>query len=186
MSDAIKNWLPITKRNRVALGFAFAALVMFVVWNCFPSYITHYASSHTTYTFEGLVFMMIWPEMVDLGNYLSVIRSPDINGFIRVAASMALLLNGLLVLMIVPLWKMIHASKFLTIPLAVANFVGGLVVLWILFKENLDTSPAPYEVATLLMIALTMLVLSLALFIFKNELGLRDDLEVKKMMGNGD
>ncbi len=174
----MKDWLPITVRNRVALGFASAALVMFVTWNLFPYY------EFGAKSFDQRIVTIIWPEMVDPDSYLNVIRSPDIDGFLSVAASMATLMNGLLVLTIVPFWKMIHASKFLTLPLAVANFAGGLVVLWILFKENLHSDPVPYQAATLSMIALTMLVLSAALFIFKNELGLRNDLKVKKRMGD--
>jgi hypothetical protein len=178
---AIKDWLPIMKRNRVALGFAFAALVMFVTWNFLPYY-----GAMRAHESDGLVFMMIWPEMVNPDRYLNVIRSPDIDGFIEVVARMAILLSGLLVLTIVPLWKIIHVSRLLTIPLAVANCVGGLAVLWLLFDDNMHVNSPPYAFAALIMIAFTMLVVSTALFIFKNELGLRHELEVKKMMGGGD
>jgi len=34
----MSGWLPLTARNRVALGLAALALVMFVMWNCLPHY----------------------------------------------------------------------------------------------------------------------------------------------------
>jgi len=175
MIEAIRNWLPITARNRVALGFAVAALVMFVTWNCFPSY--EYGSR----IYKGLVITEIWIDIVDPDFYLHVFRAPDMDGFLAVAACMTLLLNGIVVLAIVPFWKVLHSSNYLRIPLAVANFAGGSVVFWLISKmetEYLD----PYRDATNLLIVLTMFALSAALFIFKNELGIRHELEVKKMM----
>lgn len=193
MIIAIKDWLPITVRNRVALGFAFAALVMFVTWNLLPFYESEYTTNQKThYEFKGLIFMGVWPEMVVPDNYLYVIRAPDVEGFLSVAASLALLLNGAIVLALAPLWKIFHASNYLRLPIAIVNLVGGLVVLKFFFEsvfDEFDDSPlndsAPYQNMTLFFIALTMLMIFVALLIFKNELSLRHDLEVKKMMGGG-
>ncbi len=183
MSDAIKDWLPITKRNRVALGFAFAALVMFVTWNFLPYYEYGAMSSNQR------VLIIIWFGMVNPDNYLNAIRSTDIDGFLWIAHSTALLLNGILVMVVIPFWKMIHSSEYLKMPLAVANLVGGLMWysnLYEIFRYKDSDYSTPYLYATYLLIALTMFTLSAALFIFKNELGLRHELEVKKMMGGGD
>lgn len=79
------------------------------------------------------------------------------------------LLNGIAVLAIVPFWKVLHASNYLRIPLAVANFPGGSVVFCFISKEEFDYN-TPYMTATFVLIALTMFALSAALFIFKNEL----------------
>jgi hypothetical protein len=77
---AIKDWLPITDRNRVALGFAFAALVMFVWWIFCRIIIMGGA----------LVMTNIWADIVNPDFYLHVFRTPDIDGFLAVAACMAL------------------------------------------------------------------------------------------------
>jgi len=189
MNDTIKDWLPVTARNRMALGFAGLALVMFVIWNFLPFYEENYKSglSPSGPTYQGLVAMQVWPEMVDPDNYIMVFKSPDVDGFLSVAASVALLMNGLIVLTLVPLWKILHASIYLRLPIALVNFLGGAVVLKFsiesLIKEHKD---APFQNLTLFLIALTMLTVFLAMMIFKNELELRHELEVKKMMGGGD
>ncbi len=191
MIDAIKNWLPITTRNRVALGFAFAALVMFVTWNFLPYYESRFTTTQKThYEFEGWVFMQVWPEMVDPDNYIQAIRSPDVEEFLSVAASVALLLNGTIVLLLVPLWMIFQASNYLRLPIAIVNLLGGLVVFKFFFDgvlEQLDESPfndsAPYQNITMFLISLTMLMVFVAMLIFKNELGIRHELEVKKTMG---
>ncbi len=175
MSDAIRDWLPITKRNRVALGFAVAALVIFVTWNFLPD-------PHRS---EDIVATEIWPELFSPDKYMNVFESPDIDGFRFVASAISVILNGLLILAIVPFWGILHASNYIRIPLAVLNLVGGLMLLWYV-GESVIKSDDPYEMLVLLLISLSMLALSVALFIFKNELGLRDDLEVKKMMENGE
>ena len=189
MTNAIKNWLPVTKRNLVALGFAFAALVMFVVWNLLPYY--DYESSGTGVTFvsNGPVLLYIWPEMVDADNYLRVIRSPDVDGFLSVAASLALLFKGLMVLVLVPLWQMLHASNYLRVPVAILNLLGGLVVMKFLVEDIMRDSgsmydDAPYQNLTLLLIALTMFAVGAAMVIFKNELLLRHEREVGKTLNS--
>ena len=173
MSDAIRKWLPITKRNRVALAFAFAALVIFITWNFLPD----------PDRSEDIVATELWPELFSPYNYTVFFESPDIDGFRSVVASISVILNGLLILAIVPFWRILHASNYIRIPLAVLNLIGGLMILWYV-GESVIKSYAPYELLVLLLISLSMLALSVALFIFKNELGLRDDLEVKKMMGS--
>lgn len=74
---------------------------------------------------------------------------------------MALLLNGLVVLAIVPFWKILHSSNYLRMPLAVVNFTGGSGVFCFIFKEEFDFN-APYNTATILLIALMMFALSAA------------------------
>jgi hypothetical protein len=110
-----------------------------------------------------------------------------VDGFLSVAASVALIMNGLIVLTLVPLWKILHASIYLRLPIALVNLLGGAVVLKYsiesLIKEHND---APFQNLTLFLIALTMLTVFLSMLIFKNELELRHELEVKKTMGGGD
>ncbi len=173
MSDTIKNWLPITKRNRVALGFAVAALVMFVTWNLMPDY---YEANNSC------VAMVIWPELFSPDKYMNVFESPDIDGFRFVASAISVILNGLLILVIVPFWKILHASNYIKLPLVIFNLAGGLVLLWYAVESTIN-GKALSENFVLLLIILSLLALSAALFIFKNELGFQNDLEVKKMMG---
>lgn len=186
MISAIKDWLPITVRNRVALGFAFAALVMFLTWNFLPNYEVRYVlSSYNNYARDGFIFMEAWPNIVDPYLIVSVIKSPDVDGFISLAASIALLMNGLIVLGLVPFWKILHASSYLKIPVAFVNIIGGGVMIKYFF-ESLKEEMPPYISMALLLIALSMFAVFLAMLIFKNELSLRHELEVKRMMGGGD
>lgn len=60
----MRDWLPITTRNRVALLLAFAGLVMFVVWNCLPNY--EYPGDTDP---DGIIAKSLW---------LEVVLSPDI------------------------------------------------------------------------------------------------------------
>lgn len=173
---AIKDWLPITVRNRVALGFAFAALVMFLVWNFLPNYPNGETEP------DGIVAMDLWSSVFDLDNYIHVIKSPDIDGFMVIAACFSLTQSGLLVLAILPLWKILHSSLYVRLPLAVVNLAGGLLVLWLVFEDGIEGRNIIYLVAMVLL-AFSMLSLSVAMFIFKNELGLRHEREVEGLMG---
>jgi len=171
----MKDWLPITKRNRVALGYAFLSLVLFVVWNALPCY------DYVEETSNGPIVTVIWAELTDPDYYLHVFRSPSVDGFLSIAASMAVLMNGLLVLAIVPFWKILHASNYVRIPVAAVNLAGGLVVFWFLIKEN-HSNPPPFMYAIFFLMASSMFALASAMLIFRNELGLRHDREVKRMM----
>ncbi len=175
----MKDWLPITKRNRVALGFAVAALVMFVTWNFLPDYNYGESSPH------GIVATELWPNVCSPDTLTNVIKSPDIDGFLELAATLALIQNGLVLLVILPFWKMLHASIYIRLPLVLVNLAGGAVVSWFVFADgvDLDDLHGLYELITLCLIALSMISLGVTMLIFKNELGLRHELEVKKMMG---
>lgn len=177
--SAIKDWLPITVRNRVALGFAFTALVIFVTWNLLPSYSYGESSPH------GIMAAEIWPNVCSPDMVINAIKTPDIDGFLELAATLALIQNGLVLLMILPIWKMLHASMYIRLPLALVNLVGGSVVSWFVFDYggNMDDLQDLYGAIALCLIALSMISLSVAMLIFKNELGLRQELEVKRMIG---
>lgn len=162
-----KEWLPITARNRVALGLAALALVMFVVWNCLPYYESEGEPS------VGVAATVAWPEFFSPDNYMDVIRSPDIEGILSAAACMGVILGGLVVLLIVPLWQILHAALYVRLPLALMNLLGGATVSWHLF-ENAYHSSTPYWFVTLLLMSLSLFFISAAFFTFKNELVLRE------------
>lgn len=169
----IKNWLPITVRNRVALGFAFAALVIFVTWNFLPD-------PHGS---EDIVAMELWSEVFSIYRYTDVFRNPNIEDFRIIAAFMSIIFNGLVIVAIVPFWRIFHASNYIKLPISILNLSGGLIMLSFVIEEITDRENL-YETCIIALIALSMLALSAALFIFKNELGIRHELEVKKTMGS--
>jgi hypothetical protein len=161
------NWLPITKRNRVALCLAGLSLVMFVAWNCLPYYEMNDEPS------VGIVATVAWPEFFSPDNYIDVFRSPDIEGLLASTASFGIILGGLVVLLAVPLWQILHASSYIRLPLAVMNLLAGAVITWHLFDSIMD-DPAPYWIITIVLMALSLFSISAAFFLFKNELALRE------------
>ncbi|MFM2197249.1 MAG: hypothetical protein RLZZ505_681 [Verrucomicrobiota bacterium] len=165
---SFKEWLPITGRNRVALGFAALSLVMFVVWNCLP----HYEYGETEP--DGIVASFTWLEILWPDHYIRVFKSPDIDGFLDIAASMALIQCGLVTFVALPFWKLLHASAFVRLPLAFVNLAGGAIVVWFVIQYDPDDA-VPYVFAILSLIALNMFALSASLFVFKNELALREE-----------
>ncbi|QTN33011.1 hypothetical protein HZ994_12005 [Akkermansiaceae bacterium] len=164
---SFRDWLPITPRNRIALCLALASLVMFVAWNCLPYYEMEGVPS------EGIVATAAWPEFFSPDNYVYVFQSPDIEGFLNVTASLGLILGGLVVLLTVPLWQILHASNYIRLPLAVLNLLGGAVISWHLFDSAMD-DPAPYWIITIALMALSLFGVSAAFFLFRNELALRN------------
>ncbi len=165
---SLKEWLPITTRNRVALGLAALSLVMFVVWNFLPNY--EYGATEP----EGIFASHIWLFVFSPDHYIRVFKSPDIDGFLVIAANMALIQCGLVTFAVLPLWKLLHASAFVRLPLAFVNLIGGAIVVWFVIQYDPDDA-VPYVFAILSLITLNMFALSAALFVFKNELALREE-----------
>jgi hypothetical protein len=166
---SFREWLPVTERNRVALLLAFAAFLVFVTWNCLPYY--EYGESEP----NGIVAMTIWHEgVLDPDHYMMVLKDPDVEGFLGIAANMALIQCGLVSLAVVPFWKHLHGSAYIRLPLAVVNLLGGGVVLWFLAQAGSDDDMRGI-LATLSLIALNMFALSAAMLVFKNELALREE-----------
>mgnify|MGYP007086428532 CR=1 FL=1 len=161
------EWLPITRRNRVALGLTGLALALFLGWNCMPYFESEGDSS------KEFVATLVWPEVFSPANYILAIRTPAIDGFLEVIAKLALLLSGLVILMGVPLWEILHASIYIRLPLALMNLLGGSVIAWYLFNLLLYEN-APYMIATYALMMLSIFAISAALFTFKNELALRE------------
>lgn len=172
----MSGWLPITTRNRVALGLAALALVMFVVWNCLPRY------PSTAYTEpDGIVAMFIWPDLLlSADPYINLFKNPDSGEFMFIAACFALIQNALVTLAVLPLWKYLHVSPYIRLPLAIANLTGGGLVIWLYyvmlaFLRYGNDVPPPYWEAVSFLMASSMFALSAALFTFKNEMALREE-----------
>lgn len=184
MTKEIKDWLPMTKRNRVALGFAFAALVMFVTWNLLPFYDYDYDSPDISYIRDGVMFMQIWSKYYDPDYYTDMIRSGEISGLMKLSMVISYLINSLLVIFLIPFWKFVHLTKYVTIPLGISGFAGGCIWVFAYIHLTKIQNNAPYMEMRFLLTSLSLLALSASLFIFKNELGLRHEREVKKTMGD--
>jgi|AntRauTorckE6833_2_1112554.scaffolds.fasta_scaffold63653_1 hypothetical protein len=163
---SFREWLPIRRRNKLALGLAAFSFVTFVGWNCLPYYEAEGEPS------LGIAASVAWPEFFSPDNYLNEFQSPSIDGLLAITASFGLILGGLVVLLAVPLWQILHASKFITIPLAVLNLLGGVVITWHLY-DSAQHDPAPYWIITIVLMALSLYSISAALFVFKNELAQR-------------
>jgi hypothetical protein len=161
-----REWLPITGRNRVALCLAALSLVTFIVWNCFPHYEYDDSPVRRIVATSGL-----WSDIFSPGLYMDIIRSPDIDGFASIASFLALMLNGMAVIVVIPFWRILHASSYLRIPIAMVNLAGGSGIVWILASGYASSS---WHVALNVM-ALGMFLMAAAFFTFRNELALRDE-----------
>ena len=160
------HWLPITKRNRVALCLAALSLVMFVTWNLLPNFAGEEGgpTGTTASIFWSLVFS---PDM-----YLSAVRSPGIGEFMAIAANLATLLGGLVILLTIPFWEIFHASSYLRLPIAWVNLAGGISWAWYaIILVSVD--PNPYSGATAFLMSLSLFSISASFFLFQNELMLR-------------
>ena len=152
----------------MALCLAALSLVIFVVWNCLPYYELEDEPS------VGIVATIAWPTVFSPDSYLDVFRSPDIDGFLEITAYFAMMLSGLVILLAVPFWEMLHVSSYLRLPLAILNLIGGSVIVWHLFDSVLSDPMPPWWVLTILSMILSMFSISAAFFTFKNEMALRE------------
>jgi hypothetical protein len=179
----IKDWMPITKRNRVALGFAGLALVIFVTWNFLP----------INNVFGGgevnIAAVVLWPKVFSPNYFISLVRMRHSYDILIMILFLSLIQNGAIALMVLPLWRIFCASLALRIILGINNLAIGLFFLWTLCN-SIHWDRAPRDIDTTLIVvflmSLSMLALSMSLFIFKNELHLRHERDVKKMMGGED
>lgn len=169
----LREWLPITTRNRVALALAFSGLVMFLVWNCLPYY--EYGDIQP----KGIVATSAWPSFFSPDVYLMVFKDPSIQGFFEIATYMAIIQNAFVNLAAVPFWKYLQASSYVRLPLGIVNFLGGAIMLWNLYRLVIS-KPVIHDfqdswITLVTLETLNMFVISAALFIFRNELGLRSE-----------
>lgn len=165
---SLKEWLPITGRNRIALCLAGLSLVMFVAWNCFPIVDTREGAP------TGIFASFLWREVLSPETYIEVVRSPNFNEFLNLATCIALILTGLVVLLAVPLWQALQASNYIRLPIALLNLSGGSVFVWHFSETSRNDSGTSWPVILTLM-AVGMFGQAAAFFTFKNELALRDE-----------
>ena len=161
-----REWLPITGGNRVALCLAGLSLVMFAVWNFLPFYDGEEGAP------TGTMASVFWAFIFSSDMYLSAIRSPGIEDFLVIAACLATLSGGLVILLTIPFWEMLHASSYLRLPIAWLNLAGGVAWCWYAIAL-VFIDPTPYSGATGFLMSLSLFSISAAFFLFQNELMLR-------------
>jgi hypothetical protein len=161
----LREWLPDTPRNRVALLLALASLVMFCIWNFMPHY------NMRGHPQDGIVAMHLWPEVLSPDSYINAMRSKDPEDILGVIASLTVILTALICVLTIPLWRVIHASAFLRLPPAIMTLIGGLVIGWFLIDALMVDANSTHEMMyiALLLISLNMLATSAALFLMRHE-----------------
>lgn len=172
----------------MALGFAFAALVMFVGWNLMPVYQTN-VESFQELVRSGWFFQYLWPEVFDPNVYIEAFYSPSIKQFIDVFLSLSYLMNAFTVLLLVPFWKYFHQSCGIRVFIFLPNFLGAMIkmkyaIQWHCIADQLPVIIYPYHQTADYLAISSMLAVSGAVSIFKNELGLRRELELVKNLNS--
>jgi hypothetical protein len=168
---SFREWLPITRRNRVALGFSLFSLVVFVTWNCVP--VSDFRGVNRIFGVE------LWPGIVSYKFYVNVFKSPDLDGLMAAAACFSIFPTAAMSLLSLPLWKFFHVSPVLRIPIATACLAGALVVFYGILWGDFGHGSGSGDVAIFL-ISLNMFSVSAALFTFKNELALRSERSISQ------
>jgi hypothetical protein len=166
-----REWLPITRRNRVALAFAFLGLLCAIGWNFLPWYYWSYSYRGLEWITDGNAGCAIWPLVFSASSYQPV----DFSDFrlyvmLKPLACVSLLLNALTVIAALFLWEMIHVIKRLRTLLAIAHVVGGVTVILLYFVESFSHST---QSLVAVVVAFGMFSTAISLFLFKNELALR-------------
>lgn len=158
---SFQKWLPKNERNRFAFVLANISLILLIAWNLLP------ASEDT----DGIFAIVFWPMITDPNNYIYIIKTKDLHGMMWIAAIFAIVLSSIMSLLLVPFWRIFHATPYLRIPIAAISIIGALTISSLLFADVSDEL-----IVSFALMALQMFTLSLALLTFDNELAwkLRD------------
>lgn len=168
---SFRAWLPITKRNRVALAFALFGLLCAVGWNFMPWYIWSYSSAGLEWIPDGRAGAVIWPEVFSPNTYrMSGSTGFSLHASLAAVASVSLVLHTLSVLLAFFLWEVIHQTGHLRVWLGIANGVGGSAL--ILFRFSGLFGHASHTLA-MAVIALGMFSTAAALFTYQHEMIMR-------------
>ena len=101
--------------------------------------------------------------------------------FLSVVSNLAFLFNSLIMLAIIPFWRVLHASSYIRIALAASNFYFAYIAIRI--SIVCEQCNGPVSTSTIFMlIGIATAAAGAALIIFENELCERYDLNVKKIM----
>jgi hypothetical protein len=169
---SFREWLPITKRNRVALAFAFLGLLCAVGWNFLPWYMWSYSSAGLEWIPDDRpAGAVIWPDVISPNTYrIARFRELGLLGFLFPLASVSIALHALSALLAVFLWEMIHQAGHLKTWLGIANAVGGAAILMLRFSGVFGHVSHTLVIAV---IALGMFSTAIALFTYDHEMIMR-------------
>ena len=170
---SFRNWLPITRINRVALVFALIGLLCAVGWNFLPWYSLAYSSGVANWTPYGWAGATIWPEVFSPYSYrIARFGELGIYGFLIPISCLSIAIHALSAFLTFCVWQTIHATGALRLSLAMANALGGLAVLALQILGGTDHFPHHLVIGVM---TLGMFSTATALFVFKNELALREE-----------
>lgn len=157
----------------MALGLAMLALVVFVCWNFLPFYQFAYSphSFRLNWQRDGTFATSIWPGIFSVDPYLNLMRDMTPESIGAVFGCISTFFGGLVVVFTVPFWVVFHSSAYLRIPIAIVNFLGGVVICISLLIVTADFGPTGF--IGYLLLAASMVLNSASLFTFKNEFALR-------------
>jgi hypothetical protein len=162
---SFRDWLPITGRNRVALCLAGLSLVMFVGWNLWPV------------TYEGIPLgngaTIIWGNVFSYGNYKYYRIGVNMKWLAFGCIFISIPLNALVSVLLIPFWKVLHASVLIRVPLAMVFLAGGIATAFLLSQPGFAEVPCIFWILSFM--ALNLLLNSAALLTFRNELAMRDE-----------
>ena len=138
--------------------------MVFVVWNFLPC---------GNELYEAPAYSFVWPvifsSLIDYRMYSDM----GFDELARMAFFLVTLCYGVLSFFLVPMWAVFHASNFIRIPLAVIGMSGGLILVF--GMAFLDWAPSDTdELILMILITFQLIFGSTALFVFKNELALRN------------
>jgi hypothetical protein len=162
-----RAWIPGTTRNRWAWGFAWASLLLLLIWNLIPYFIY----DHTTETWmkEGLVITHIWPNIVE-GLVESCKSTPDVEDALSIIASLALIFLVAIQFLLAPLWQVISMSRLLRFIPASLCTLGLLVIMYFIIDDMMPLHKSDYYGAIMLsLIALNFLLTLIALLLYHPE-----------------
>jgi len=166
MEIPARSFIPVTKRNRWAWGFAWASLAVFLLWNLMPYY--DYDYPERAWIKKGLVMMQVWPNII---NSLShTLRStPNFGNMLGIVMCLGLIFLGTIQFLLVPLWRIISMSRlFRWIP-AIICLLGLLPVLYVICVELRYPEDRSFALLMPSLIALNFLLSALALLLYHPE-----------------
>ncbi len=167
MEIPARPWIPVTTRNRWAWGFAWASLLLLLVWHLMPQ--LSYDSITETWIKEGWVITDIWPSIFrDL--YQSVQSTPDVEDALSIVASLALIFLVAIQFLLAPLWQVVSMSRLLRFIPAGLCALGLIVVLYFIIDDFIPLQENEiYQAVLLSLIALNFLLTLLALLLYHPE-----------------
>ena len=171
MEIPARSFIPVTKRNRWAWGFAWASLAVFLIWNLLPDYRYGYApgAEPEELARKSLVMIDVWPNVFST-LYYSWSFTPDFESMLGMISSLALVFSGILQFFLVPLWRVISSSRLLRFIPAGICLLGALVMIsYIARRIGSFHISEFFHLLILSLIALNLLLSSIALLLYHPE-----------------